>query len=136
MAIAALVAGTVATRTAAGDWQTDETLWAAAVRSTPTSPRAHFTLGKIRLDQGRGDEAWRHFARTVELWPTFSAAWYEKAKLEAARGDLASAEASLRQAVRGNPRHAEAWEGLASVLDALGRKEEAERARRRIGKRD
>lgn len=113
------------TRAATLDWRSPETLFAAAARAAPDSPRAQFTLGKIRLDQGRTEEALRLFQRTVELWPQFSAAWYERGMIEIRRGEPDLAGHSLEQALRVNPWHADAAAALAELRLASGHPREA-----------
>ncbi len=129
-----LAAAALEARASTFDWQTDETLFEAATRATEASPRAQFTLAKIRLDQGRDDEALARFRRTVQLWPQFSSAWYEMGLLQAKRGDRESAERSLREAVRLNPWHAGAAAALGDLLLAGGRYEEGSALYRRAAR--
>lgn len=133
---AAVVAVALAVRTSveATAYRSVETMFAAAVRSTPQSPRAQFTLGKIRLDQGRVDEALRLFEETVALWPRFSSAWFEKALIELRRGDRAAAARSLREAVRANPWFDEAWRRLGDLEREAGHPAEAAIAYRRAAR--
>ncbi|MBZ5640173.1 MAG: tetratricopeptide repeat protein [Acidobacteriia bacterium] len=127
---AACLGAAVRTSRASAEWRSDERLWEAAVRSTPTSPRAQFTLGKIREEHGRDGEAYELFDRATRLWPYFSSAWYEKGLLLSKRGDLAPAEAAFRKAIDQNPRLEGAVLGLGAALERLGRREDAARALR------
>ncbi len=114
------------------DWKSDVSVMEASARATPASPRVQFTLGKIRLDQGRPGEALPYFERATQLWPNYSWAWYERGLLELRPGgDAASGEESLRRAVRANPMHPDSSAALAEVLAAHGRWVEAERFFRR-----
>ncbi len=139
IALGILALGFWQTRIVTRDWRSVETVFAAAARSTPASPRAQFTLGKIWLDRGRTDDALRQFQKTVDLWPDFSAAWYEKGVLEQARGASSIAERSFRQALRVNPWHADAAAALGDLLLASGQDREAfgfYRRAARFGRRD
>jgi tetratricopeptide (TPR) repeat protein len=120
-----LLAAGLRTSRAASEWTSDERLWEAAALSTPTSPRAQFTLGKIRADQGRDAEALDRFERATVLWPFFSSAWYEQGLLLARRGDLTRAEEAFRKASQQNPRNEGAATQLGVVLGRLGRLDEA-----------
>lgn len=119
------------------DWMTNERIWEAAARAAPDSPRAWFTLGKIRADQGRDDEALEMFDRTLDLWPAFSSAWFERGLLLAKRSDLDGASASFRATIERNPSHEGAAVELGRLLRRRGLADEAVReltaARRRVG---
>lgn len=127
----ATVGGAVRTAVASAEWRSDERLWEAAARSTPESPRAQFTLGKIRADQGRDTEAYDLFDRATSLWPYFSSAWYEKGLILARRGDLPRAEEALRKAAEQNPRSDRFAEALGNLFFDAGRFREAADAYRR-----
>ena len=123
---AVLVVAAVKTHLEARHWQTRETLFEAAVRATPNSPRAQFTLGMIRLEQGREDEALARFEETVRLWPQFSSAWYETGMILARRGDLVGARDALGRSVEIQPGRASAQVNLGIVLHRLGDLEASE----------
>ncbi len=133
--VAVLLAAAWQTRRETRHWRNEEALFTAALVAAPGNPRAHFTLGKIRLEQGRNDEALAHFRRTTELWPDFSAAWFEQGQLLANGGDLAAAADAFRRAAEINPRHAGAQLSLGMALRRLGRRSEAETQLRRTLRR-
>ena len=112
----------------ATEWRNDETVFAAAVRTQPRSPRAHFILGKARLEAGERDEALALFDRTLELWPEHVPALVEKGIIHAhpERGELEVAERAFREAVRVSPRYAKAHLNLGIALHHQGRRVEAE----------
>jgi tetratricopeptide (TPR) repeat protein len=130
---AALATGLLGARTwlAARDYRTIESTFEAALRATPDSPRVQFAIARIRLDQGRVDEAYRHFSETVALWRPFSAAWIEKAAIDLRRGDRTAAEASLLEAARTNPWSDVTWQRLGDLRLEAGRAAEAAAAYRR-----
>lgn len=124
--IAALALGGVAaSRAESAHWQNEETLFLAVLDSTPDSPRAHFTLGMIRLEQGRTEEALERFRETVRVWPQFSAAWYEIGQIRARRGDFAGATAAFRRSVEINPYRPEAQLAYGMALVQFGEFEAA-----------
>jgi len=134
----ALVSGTVLLvalflgRDAAGHWRSHEAVFEQAVRATPRSPRAHFTLAMIRLEQGRLEEAQAGFTRTIALWPTFAQAWYQKGVVHARRQDYGAAVAAFAEASRLAPQDPNAAADLGVALHRLGRHAEAERQLRRV----
>jgi tetratricopeptide (TPR) repeat protein len=125
LALLLLLTLAVGTWSSSHDWSSNERLWEAAVRASPRSPRAQFTLGKIRADQGRDDEALPLFERAIELWPYFSSAWYEKARILTRRGNLAAAEEAYRKSCALNPNHEGTWIELAALLRRQGRLQDA-----------
>jgi len=118
-------------RARTADWQTDATLWEAAVTIVPDSPRALFTLAKNRLDERREDEALALFERAATLWPAYSAAWFEQGQIQQRRGRADEALRCYREAVRRNPWNAEAAAAAASILFEQRRFADAERFYRR-----
>jgi tetratricopeptide (TPR) repeat protein len=134
IALAALLlvalAGAVRTRAAVHDWRSDEALFEAVRRAVPESPRAAFALAKIRIAQGRLDEAMVLLDDAIRLWPDQSGAWTDKAAILIGRGDLAGAERALRTASIENPYNQRSVVGWGMTLAKLGRFDEAERVLR------
>lgn len=63
---------------------------------------ARNTLGAVRLEQGRLDDARTHFSKALELDPGYGVPWGNLAVLAAMTGDRAKAEeARLEAAKRG-----------------------------------
>ncbi|HEX5045434.1 MAG TPA: tetratricopeptide repeat protein [Candidatus Polarisedimenticolaceae bacterium] len=131
LVLLALFAG----RSAAAHWRSHEAVFEQAVRATPDSPRAQFTLAMIRLEQGRLDEALSGFDRTIALWPTFASAWYGRGVVHARRGAFAEAAAAFAEAARLAPGDPAAAADLGVALHRAGRTEEAERQLRRTLRR-
>jgi Tfp pilus assembly protein PilF len=133
-AVLAVTAG-VAGAMAATHWRSHEAVFEQAVRATPRSPRAQFTLAMIRLEQGRLDEADAGFARTVALWPTFAQAWYGRGVVAASQRRYAEAAAAFAEASRLAPEDLRAASDLGVALHRAGRPDEAERQLRRVLRR-
>ena len=127
----ALVAG----RVEAGHWRSHEAVFEHAVRSTPDSPRAQFTLAMIRLEQDRLDDAMAGFERTIALWPTFASAWYERGVVHARRGAFPEAVSDFAEAARLAPGDPTAAADLGIALHRAGRNDDAERQLRRTLRR-
>jgi tetratricopeptide (TPR) repeat protein len=138
-ALAALlvVAGAWHTHRESRHWKNEETLFRAALVSTPSNPRAHFTLGKILVDRAardgaapddpRYEEALDHFARTLELWPAFWSAHYERGAIRLRRGEIPAALDAFRAALRIRPEHGESRFYVGMILRRSGHATEAER---------
>jgi len=106
-----------------------EELLRRAVAVAPNQPTAYRLLAEMLIRQGRGREghhmALEGLARAGpdrELWSLVSEAYIQK-------GDLEAAVRARRAALGQDPASVDDWNRLAELLDALGRPEEAERAR-------
>lgn len=124
------VAGVARTRAAVEDWRSDEALFQAVMRAVPDSPRAPFALAKIRIAQGRLDEAMVLLERSIRLWPDQSGAWTDEGAILVGRGDFAGAERALHAACVENPYNQRAVVGWGIALANLRRFDEAERVLR------
>jgi Flp pilus assembly protein TadD len=106
-----------------------ERLLRTAVAVTPDQPTAYRLLAEMLIRQGRGREghavALRGLARSGadrELWSLVSEAYVLK-------GDLEAAVRARRAALGQDPGSVHDWNRLAELLDALGRSDQAVRAR-------
>jgi tetratricopeptide (TPR) repeat protein len=122
-------------RVAAGHWRSHEAVFEQAVRATPKSPRAQFTLAMIRLEQGRLAEAQVGFQETIALWPTFAQAWYGSGVVHARLRDYGAAAAAFAEAARLAPHDPNAAADLGIALHRMGRRREAEGQLRRTLRR-
>jgi Tfp pilus assembly protein PilF len=126
-AVVALV-GAFGARTSARcrEWRDDGTLFAAAARAQPRSPRAWFVLGLRAADRGDDARALELFSRVIELWPEHVPARFQKAMAHARRGELAEAEPPFQEALRLNPQDATTRLNYGIALNRQGRWVEAE----------
>jgi len=110
------------------DWRNDETLFTAALRVQPDSPRAHFIVGKLHGDRGEQEQALAQLDSTLQLYPEHVSALVEKGVLLGRGGQLHSAVQLFEEALRINPANAMAHLDLGIALRRLGRRQQAERA--------
>lgn len=113
------------------EWRDNRTVFEAAVRVNPQSPRAHFVLGKLALDSGDPAGAIAHLDRVLALRPDHPTAWLEKGNAYADQGRFAAAEHMFRETVRLAPTYATAHRNHALALRRLRRLGDAERALRK-----
>jgi adenylate cyclase len=95
-----------------------------AVVNDPLDARGFARIAGAQVGRGELADAEAQFRKAIELNPTAAAIHYQLASLAVARGNAARA---LEEA-QGEPDEAFRLAGLALALDALGRKEEADRA--------
>lgn len=129
LAVAILVAAfTMLTWARCHDWRNDETLFLAATRAQPSSPRAHFIVGKLHADRGELDAAIERYQRTLELYPRHVAALNERGVAQGRKGEFEAAENSFRLAIQVSPAHADAHLNLGIALRRQRRLAEAKRS--------
>ncbi len=110
--------------------------WALVVLSPDDLPasadvgdveRAAVALERV----GRREEAAIAYSTILERWPESYPALFGLGNVRYQSGDLAAAESAFRLAISVRPERAEAWNNLAYVLAADGRRKEAVSAARR-----
>jgi len=126
IAIVLLVAAmAVESRSYAGKFIDEETLWTYAVRQNPVSGVAHSNLAYTLLRSGRIGEALAEYEVSVSLAPEDATLHYNygNALLRSGRPDGAAAQYETALEIR--PRYAEAHNNLGVALQAGGRMPEA-----------
>jgi Tfp pilus assembly protein PilF len=101
----------------------------AVIKADPNNAQAHETMGFLELRDGHRDEARKWYGEAVKLDSQNFLAQYNFATLSMGQGGTEQGkeiEASLRAAIRLNPRFAPAYEQLASVLMSTDRYVDAE----------
>lgn len=100
----------------------------AAVARQPGRFEPRMILGRALFDEGRLDEAFRHFSRALELFPRYGGAdgphWY-LGRIREEQGAVAAAVRHYRAFARLHESHYEARTALARLLAQAGDAEEA-----------
>ena len=107
------------------DWRSDYSLWSKTVAQSPSSSRAHYSLGIACWDKGLLDEAQAEFTEAVSIWPGFVEARINLGNVLAEKGLLDEAERELREAVRIGPGFVKARNNLGNILFEKGLLDEA-----------
>lgn len=81
--------------------------------------------GRDALEREDVTAAIDHFSAVVDHAPGFAEGWVERARSYAALGMFGPAIGDLERALAINPRHFGAVAGLASLLEAIGRPDDA-----------
>ena len=108
------------------DWQSDETLFAATVRTSPASAKAHFNYASLLLERSEDLEAEQLLLRAIRIAPTYPEAHNLLGTILLARNDLSAAEQEFRAVVRDAPSYAPALVNLGMALVRQERYSEAE----------
>ncbi len=116
---------TVCTVSQVTHWRDFETLFRYTIRVMPDNAVAHNNLGCALLEQGKPEEAARHFKKAVEIYPSYTTALLN---LAAALTEMEVHEGAAQiyaMIVEEEPENTSARFHLGLTLAILGRREEA-----------
>ncbi|MFN2427586.1 MAG: tetratricopeptide repeat protein [Candidatus Binatia bacterium] len=116
-------AGVAVNRHRSVQWLTPVSLFEAAATALPRSARAHMELASAYGNEGRVDEATRHFALAMAIKPDYTAAAYNQGNVLARAGRYDAAADAYRSALAIDARFARAWHNLALTERLRGRPE-------------
>lgn len=91
-----------------------------------------WTRGQTALEEGDALAAVEHFTAVIDHAPDFAEAYHGRATAFFVLDDYGPALDDLRQTLVMNPRHFGAMRGLAIILEAIGKEEEAFEVTERI----
>jgi tetratricopeptide (TPR) repeat protein len=97
---------------------------------------AHVNLSALYNRTGRTEEALAHAKAALQLNPQNDRAWFQMAKAQERRGDLAAAVDSANRAVQLNSRASSYYYVLATLYRRLGRTNESQQALEQFQKLD
>lgn len=126
VAVAAIAAALfVGTWRRCGVWRDSETLWLDTTRKQPTATVAWNNLGTFYYSVGRHAEAVAAFDASAQANPDFLDPIANRARAKRDQGDLAGAEADLRNAIARSPTYAFGHAQLGIVELLAGRNDDA-----------
>ena len=108
-----------------GDWESDATLFAATVRDSPRSAKAHSNRGFTLQVAGSTAEAIESYHRALSIAPGMTGTRMSLANLLLQTGVPQESVEQFRQVVTQDPAISVAWSGLGSAQEALDQVEEA-----------
>ncbi len=108
-------------------YETRVSLWTNVVESRPDNPRGHYNLGVAVEEDGRLEEAMRHYSKAVSLFPRYAKAHNQLGILFGKSGDYDRALHHLETASSVDPSLFEAWNNLGNLY--FSRKEPLQAAR-------
>ncbi len=91
----------------------------------PNKAFRHDAVALLYLQDGRPDQAAKHFRESIRLEPTVAAAHYNLGLALSAQRKFDDAIASFRKAAQLDPQHADAENNLGALLHVTGRIDEA-----------
>lgn len=105
-------------------WGHNIRLWEDAVAKAPLKARAHYNLGIACLDSDR-DRSRQELHKTVELDPSYAAAWYNLGWLAQVEGTYEAAKDYYRRALEADPKTWQARHNLGNLDILQGSLQEA-----------
>ncbi|MBX9669040.1 MAG: tetratricopeptide repeat protein [Candidatus Obscuribacterales bacterium] len=96
-----------------------------AVRLSPASAEAHFTLGQTYKEQGKDDQAASEFRTAISLDPQHSNAYNQLGHIKLLQNSLAEAQENFTRSIDLNSGNSSAHFGLGATLLKEGRVDEA-----------
>ncbi|MGH9869117.1 MAG: tetratricopeptide repeat protein [Candidatus Polarisedimenticolia bacterium] len=124
LTLLALYAGRSVVR--ARDWSSDETLFAATVKASPRSAKAHSNQGFILQRQGRYEEAAASFRQALAIAPGLTGSGVSMARCLMEMGRPAEAIEQYERVIARDDGISVAWSGLGVAQAMVGRLEDAE----------
>ena len=109
-------------------WKDDETLFAATVRTSPESAKAHYNLAWVSAEKGRLPTALEEYTRATRIYPKYFDAWAGKGLTEQRLGRLADAERSFERSLAVAPGYENGFFRLGAVRELAGDDAGAEKA--------
>ena len=106
-------------------WRDSTALWTHTLAHTSGNFVAHSNYGVALRQQGKVDEAERHYRQALEIHPDFADAHVNLGLILFARGQVEGAIAQYRSALAASAEHAEAHRFLGEALQGCGRLDEA-----------
>ncbi len=106
-------------------WKDDRTLYADMVAKEPGSAKAHYNVAWDAQQHGDRETTIRHLARAVEIFPRYYDAWALLGKQRWDERKWTEAIGCYRRSIQIFPTYENGHWGLAKVLEAAGRTEEA-----------
>jgi tetratricopeptide (TPR) repeat protein len=125
MAMAILLALGVISLRQVGTWRNTATLYQRALAVTDNNYLAHTGSGILLVQEGRLDDAERHFAEALRIRPGWLKARMGLADIAAARGRLDEALRAYEEELQRHPDSIEVIGGYGVILGLAGRNAEA-----------
>ncbi len=97
------------------EWRNEEKLWSSTIKTTPSNPVAHSSLGIVYRDQGDLEKAGAEFYKSVSLNPQYAEGYYNLADLYRLTNNYERAKHFYQKSISLNPDLWQAYQALGAV---------------------
>ncbi|MDX2187027.1 MAG: tetratricopeptide repeat protein [Opitutaceae bacterium] len=125
IAVFLAVALSAATATRTETYLSRVRIWEDTVEKVPTNRRAHLNLGNALAEEGRIDEAIKHYVEALRLRGDFHEAHFNLGNALARKGDFSGAVGSYLESLRLRPNQPAVLNNLGLAYSNLGRTTES-----------
>jgi protein O-mannosyl-transferase len=109
------------------DWKSEETLWFATAKTSPSGPNIHNNLGAIYQGKGEFQKAIDEFQLSIKINPVYADAYHNLGNTYYSMQNYDAAEASYKKAVELNLKLWQSHQNLAAIYYAKGNFNEAKK---------
>lgn len=97
------------------DWKSEDNLWIATGKTSPSSPNTHNNLGDVYGRWGDKQKALQEFQRAIELKPNYGDAYHNLANVYRELGQLDKALENYQNALKFNPDLWQSYQNIAAI---------------------
>lgn len=102
-------------------WRDSTSLWSYTMKVDPENETAHFMLGNVFQEEGKWDEAIKHYEQALRIFPGYATAHNNLGNVLAKQGKIDETIKHYEMSIRIAPGFAEAHNNLAISLMETGR---------------
>lgn len=115
IAVILLVAFSIRTVVRNIDWHSEDNLWVATAKASPSDPKTHNNLGDVYARQGNLQKAGESFARALQINPNYPDATHNLANIYKMSGDNKAALELFTRATELNPNIWQSFLNIAAI---------------------
>lgn len=97
------------------DWKSEDNLWIATGKTSPSSPNTHNNLGDVYGRHGDKQAALKEFQKAIELKPDYGDAYHNLANTYRELGDLEKALENYQKALQFNPNLWQSYQNIGAL---------------------
>ncbi len=97
------------------DWATEDNLWIATGKTSPSSPNTHNNLGDVYGRHGDKQAALREFQTAIDLKPDYGDAYHNLANTYRELGQMDKALENYQNAIKYNPGLWQSYQNIAAI---------------------